>query len=325
MNQQVFRKLHATGLITDSQLDSILLDEQRPVNLHTDLKTLLYTGILLLTTGLGIIVYKNIDTIGHLFIIIAIALGAAACFAYCFTAGGRFTSERLISPNLLFDYVLLTGCLLLLIFIGYIQYQYEVFGHRWGMATFIPMLILFFSAYYFDHLGVLSMAIVNMAAWLGISITPLHLLERNNFADDRIIYTGILLGIFLLVSAIFCVRMRIKEHFSFTYQNFGTHLLLMSLAAAMVHFDHLSLLYFLMLAAACSGIFYYALRERSKYFMVTASLYFYFGLSYIVTDGIFSMGRISEVQLYLVLFYYLLSGVGLIIFLMRFNRKLTHV
>jgi hypothetical protein len=67
------------------------------------------------------------------------------------------------------DYILLLGCLLLLILIAYLQFQYNVFGNRYGLATFIPMVLLFISAYYFDHIGVLTMAITNLAAWAGIT------------------------------------------------------------------------------------------------------------------------------------------------------------
>ncbi|MDQ6764326.1 MAG: hypothetical protein M3015_17115 [Bacteroidota bacterium] len=65
----------------------------------------------------------------------------------------------------MFDYILLFGCLSLLTFVGYLQFEYNVFGNKWGLATFIPMVVLFMAAYYFDHLGVLILAIVNLAAW----------------------------------------------------------------------------------------------------------------------------------------------------------------
>ncbi len=81
----------------------------------------------------------------------------------------------------------LTGCLLLLTFVGYIQFQYNVFGNRWGLAAFIPMVILFITAYYFDHLGVLIIAIANLATWIGITVTPLKILKENDFNDPHII------------------------------------------------------------------------------------------------------------------------------------------
>ena len=45
------------------------------------------------------------------------------------------------------------------------------------------MVVLFFTAYYFDHIGVLSMAIVNLAAWLGLAVTPMEILRENDFSN----------------------------------------------------------------------------------------------------------------------------------------------
>jgi hypothetical protein len=67
------------------------------------------------------------------------------------------------APTPFFDYILLLGCLTFITLVGYSQVQFTIFGQRFGLAVFIPMIVLFFSAYYFDHLGVLSMAITN---WL---------------------------------------------------------------------------------------------------------------------------------------------------------------
>jgi hypothetical protein len=123
---------------------------------------------------------------------------------------------------------------LLLTFIGYLQYQYNVFGNRLGLAVFTPMVILFFAAYYFDHLGVLSIAITNLAAWLGITVTPAEILKDNNFNDARLIYTGIVLGAGLDVFSIVTKRKKIKEHFAFTYKNFWGAYSFYSLAGSII-------------------------------------------------------------------------------------------
>jgi hypothetical protein len=320
MDQFFFQNLFDQGLINEQELQRVEMDAARPISIHWDLKMLLYIGILLLTTGLGITIYKNIDTIGHLAIVIFIAVATLACFTYCFIKSTRFSVAKVTSPNTIFDYVLLTGCLLLLIFIGYIQFQYNVFGNRWGMATFIPMIVLFFCAYYFDHLGVLSMAIVNLAAWFGITVTPLHMLKENDFSSDRIIFTGILLGLLLIVLAIFSIRMKLKPHFAFTYKNFGVHLLCISTIAASVHFGTYYFLFFLALAGITTYLFLQSLKERSFYFLVIATLYFYIGLSYVIINAVVKLGTFGEGQLYLILLYLLGSAIGLIMFLIRYNR-----
>ena len=237
MDIRIFKKLLSEHNITEEEFEKIKLQELEPACVYWDLRSLLYLGILLLTTSLGILIYKNIDTIGHDVIIITIAILCIACFWYNFKNATGFSIKKVLSPSTWFDYILLTGCLLLLTFIGYLQFEYEIFGNRWGLATFIPMILLFISAYYFDHLGVLSLAIINLAAWIGISVTPMQVLTENDFGNVRLIYSGIVLGIFLTAISLASLSKNIKAHFYFTYKNFGCHILQILLIAAMFNFS----------------------------------------------------------------------------------------
>jgi hypothetical protein len=225
MDIPAFEKLRDQQIITDADLEKVkTFEASQPLSVHWDLRTLLYFGIFLLTTGIGIIVYKNIDTIGHDIVITAIAVSCATCFFYCTRKAKGYANKKVESPNVWFDYILLLGCLLLLTLIGYVQFQYSAFGTHWGLATFMPMVIMFIVAYYFDHLGVLSLAISNLAAWIGIAVTPMQILDDNDFGNDRIILAGIGLGAGLIVFSIISVRKNIKSHFAFTYKNFGVHI-----------------------------------------------------------------------------------------------------
>ncbi|MEP6512685.1 MAG: DUF2157 domain-containing protein [Parafilimonas sp.] len=323
MNIQVFKKLLQQELITEEAFNIQQQQQQhQPVSVHWDLRTLLYLGIVLLTTALGILVYKNIDTIGHQVIIIVIAVICVGCFAYCFRKAKGYSKAKAESPNILFDYVLLLGCLLLLTFIGYIQYEYNVFGNRWGLALFIPMVVLFITAYYFDHLGVLSIAITNLAAWLGITVTPVQILQTNDFGDERIIYTGLVLGAGLIAISFLTARRNIKPHFAFTYKNFGTHVLFISLLAALFYFENIYFVWFLMLAAVSALFFKLAIKERSFYFLVITVLYAYIGLCYVVVELLSLMSGMGPV--YLGIIYFIVSGIGLIRLLIHYNKKLKH-
>ena len=84
MDIPAFEKLRDQQVISDADLEKMKAFQQsQPLSVHWDLRTLLYFGIFLLATGLGIIVYENIDTIGHDIIIAIITLCCAACFFYC--------------------------------------------------------------------------------------------------------------------------------------------------------------------------------------------------------------------------------------------------
>jgi hypothetical protein len=317
---EIFEQLHQQNFISQQELDKI--KQQQPVSVHWDVRTLLYLGILLVTTALGILVYKNIDTIGHTAIITAIGVLCTACFVYCFKKANTYEHTKVESPNILFDYILLTACLLLLTFIGYLQYQYDAFGNRWGLAVFIPMVILFFCAYYFDHIGVLSIAITNLAAWLGITVTPLQILKQNNFSDTHLIYTGIVLGTALVIFSIVTQQKNIKKHFAFTYKNFGAHILFMALLAAMFNYHDLYLVWFLVIMAVAYWFFNNAVKENAFYFLVITVLYVYIAVCHVVIDLLFAMEDIGAI--YLGAIYFIGSGIGLILLLMHYNKKLKH-
>ena len=76
-------------------------------SLHWELKTILYLGVLLLSGGLGILIYENIDSISHQAILAAIALISAGSFYYCYKQSVAFSWEKVKSPTPLYDYLLL--------------------------------------------------------------------------------------------------------------------------------------------------------------------------------------------------------------------------
>lgn len=322
MQPEVLKQLLDDGLIDEALYTTITtFQKNKPVQLYRDLHTLLYAGILLLTTGLGIFIYNNIDAIGHVTIAVLTGLCCAACLGWCFKTGGRLSCDKVSPPNSWFNYILLLGCLLLLTFAGYLQYRFHVFGTRWGLALFIPMVMLFVMAYYFDNLAILSLAITNLAAWAGIAIAPLQILQLNDFSNERIIYTGVILGAFLMLAAMLTRDRNLKRHFAFTYKNFGAHLMLISCIAGMFLFKSVYLLWFAMLLLPCLYIFYTALSDPSLYFVVVSVLYTWFGVSYVITDALTKISVRVE-GIYLVMIYYIASGIGVVRILMHYNKKL---
>ena len=291
-------------------------------SLYWEIKTILYLGTLLFSSGLAILIYKNIDTIGHQIILLLIAVVCAGSFLYCFKNKLPFKISKVLPPNSFFDYVLLLGSFTLVTFIGYLQFQYDVFGNRYGLATFIPMLVLFFTAYYFDHVGILCMAITALAGWAGITVTPVTILQKNDFNNESIIFTAFVLAIVLLAAGYFSVKRHVKNHFEFTYNNIGTHLLFISTLAAMFHFERFYLLLFLLLAGI--SFFYYkiAIKKKSFYFLLVFSLYFYLGLSYTVINLLFFELNTEMGGIYLSFIYFIASAVGIIMFLISMNKRL---
>jgi hypothetical protein len=322
LNLSIFSKLHEEGLIGDQSFQRIERAEKTKLfSLHWELRTILYLGVLLLAGGLGILIYQNIDSIGHQVILGAIALLCAGCFIYCDKRKLPFSWGKVPSSGTMFDYLLLLGCLLLLTFIAYLQAQYNVFGEKYGLATFIPLVILFFCAYYFDHLAVLAMAVTNFAAWMGIAITPLKIFKANDFADAQIIFAGLLLGIILVLMAQVSAAKKIKAHFSFTYTNFGMNILFVSTLAGMFHFDSFYFLWLLPLAALAFYFYKRAMELCSFYFILMLTLYAYVGAGYVVTRLV--LNDHSDFYMF-VLMYFIVSAVFMILFLIRMNKKIKN-
>jgi Predicted membrane protein (DUF2157) len=323
MDIPVFEQLQKDGLVSPDTAGKIkAVEAKRPISVHWDLRTLLYFGILLLTTGLGILLYKNIDTIGHATLITLTGMLSAACFVYCFRSSGPFSHSQVAAPNVLFDYILLLGCLLMLAFVGYLQYQYQIFGHKWGLATFLPMLFLFFCAYYFDHKGILSMAIANLGAWMGVAVDPMKLARNLDSADMGLIVNGVMLGAILHLFTWLTAQRNFKAHFAPVYKNFGVHVLFISLFCGMGQFDDLFLIWLLLALVMVAVHTRIAYLQRSFYFLVMAIIYGYVAVSFAVCRLLSLAGWESDFAVCLVFLYFIASAAWLVQFLIRLNKTL---
>jgi hypothetical protein len=324
MTDNFYKNLHAAGLLSDESFEKTNQQQQQPLfSVHWELKTLLYLGVVLLTAGLGLLIYANIDTIGHQFVLLFIALICAGCFIYCVKNKLPFSTERVVSPSSYFDYILLLGSLSLVIFLGYLQFQYKVFGLNYGMATFIPMLALFFTAYYFDHLGILSMAIANLALWMGVSVTPKELLLNSDFDSTTIIHTYLLLGLLLLLAAFATQRFNFKKHFKFSYQHYGIHVAFIALLAGYFHYSSsaAAFAYILGIFLLALVMYYDAFKNKSFYFLLLVVLYSYIAVSSLAVR-FFTSFDYTTGALYLMLLYFIGSAIGLIFLMINLNKKL---
>ncbi len=316
MHEQILRNLLQQELITPEDAEKIALSEsKKPFSLHWELKTLLYLGVLMLNLGLGFLIYENIDTIGHAVLITLIGAASATCFWYAIRHRQPFTTGETKSPTPYYDYILLLGCLTFLIMEGYWQYQYNIFGTRYGLATFIPMVLFFGLAYWLDNRGALSLGITALATWLGITVTPQDLLRQNDFNSNSIVTTGVFLGIFLTLVPFLSERWGVKKHFSLTYLNFGVHILMICTLAGMIALDQKAI-YFPLLCGSVGFFLWYARNNGSFYFFTVPIIYGYIGFTYMIFKITESMNLYSTFYL----LYFVLSCTGVIVFLTNYKR-----
>lgn len=309
---EVLTELDKQGILPPEQSTQIAeFERTRPVSLHWELRSLLYAGILLLSTGLGLLVYDNFDRIGHGALLAAIAVGCGACFYFAWRHRPPWTLEQTVSRSAFGDYALLLACLLFLTLEGYAQYAYNVFGERYGLVTLLPALLFLPLAYRFDHRGVLGMALTALISWVGVTVRPLELYFKTNFFSQTTVFSAIALALVLIGGALLLERRRVKPHFTETYLTIGGNLLLVALLGGLFNFEELHLWFALGLAGACVLFDRFARRRRSFLFLLMSSVYGYIGVTYLF----FTYARPVSSETYYA--YFILTGVVLVMYLLR--------
>lgn len=310
----ILNKLHKQGLLPDKQYHLLTdIESKRPFSLHWELRSVLYVGILLLSSGLGLLIYENYDSLGHLTLLGGIGLLCVAAYSYAWHVRPPWTTGLAQSQSPFGDYALVLGCLLFLSLEGYAQYEYTIFGTRYGLVTFLPALLFLALAYRFDHRGVLGMGLTALLAWVGVTVRPLDLYLKTNFFDERVIYSALALSSVVIGAALLLQRRGVKPHFTFTYLLVIGNLLLVALLAGIFNVEPLRLLFAVGLAAACVAFDYYARREQSFLFGLMAAVYGYIGLTYLLYQYL----RPNE---YVSTFYLLVSGGALVVYLLNVRR-----
>ncbi|MCE7066050.1 DUF2157 domain-containing protein [Dyadobacter sp. CY326] len=316
--QTILQAFVNKSIIPEEQATFIANYEQtKPFSLHWEVRSILYVGIVLFGSGLGVIIYENIDTIGHQVIITLIAALTAWCFFYTYKHALPYSNAEVKNPKKLADYILLMGCTTFLIMEGYLQFQYNVFGTRYGLAIIIPTIIFFFCAYRFDHRGALSMAVTGLASWLGLTVAPLAILSENDFTEDKLLGTAVFLGCMLCAVGWASVKKEIKAHFSFTYIFIGGNLAMIACLAGM--FDDKSQFGYILVGCALAAFFILRARSaQSLVFLLMGVVYSYVIITYLI----FSALGATDAASFLATFYFLFTSIGVIYFLLNFKKFL---
>lgn len=249
----------------------------RIFSLHHELLFLLYIAVLLLSGGIGILVYKNIDTIGHTILIALVLLASVACFFFSLKKAPKFSSEETFFGHPAFDYLVLFGTLLSGTFFGYLQFQYSPFGNSFALASALTSIVGFAAAYRFDNRSSLSIAITTLAAAVGITMTPRAVMELDVFENLPMFYIGVVLGIVLIVWGEYSERTHLKKHFSPVFYGFAQHLIGICCIVGLVQ-DF----WFVFVPIVAASTYYFFRKSHqieSAVFFVFTILYAYIGLN----------------------------------------------
>ena len=182
--------LAAAGLLDAAAAARLRALERREMfSVYPELRVLAWAGVMLIVAGIGVLVSKNLDRIGPSVLAGAIALAAAACYAYAW----RRRASAI--PSLVDDYVVLLGALLLSADLGYVESQFHLLDQGWPRHFLLLSVVHGVGAYVFASRALLSLSICALAAWLGIEQRVRTLFDSSTDTSVRAFFCA---GIVLL-------------------------------------------------------------------------------------------------------------------------------
>lgn len=315
MTNKAPHKLFEKNLITEAQFKKIeLITSGKIVSVFYELRTLLYLGVLMFTSGAGVLIYHNVGDLGHLISIILLTLIMIGCFWYAINHGQNYSNERVESPSAYFDYLLLLGCLLFISIQGYIQYQYDAFSGLMEWNTLITAIFYFYVAYRYDHLGILSLAITAFASFWGLKISVPKWQQGDFFDGSDLHITALIFSATLTIIVFYLDHKSIKKHFTFTYLNFCFLIFFAGALSGIFIDSDFDLLFVFLIYAACTMAWYLSRTKKSFLFLLYAFVAGYVATTYLFGKFIFE----DEPALWY--HYFLISCGGVIYLIIRYKR-----
>ncbi|NBU81224.1 MAG: DUF2157 domain-containing protein [Flavobacteriaceae bacterium] len=321
-NEILTKKLVSKGFISSEQHIEIKKYWQLAIfSLNSELLFFLYISVLLFTSGVGIVLYKNIDTIGHKLILAVNVILILVCFYFSFKKAKGFSRKEVVFDNPVYDYLVLAGSILSCIFVGYIQYQFSIFGKDFGLASLFSAAFCFVIAYYFDNKSVLSIAITALATFIGITITPKTLLANEVYSNPQLSYYGLALGAVLILIMEYTIRVKAKEHFHIVYATFAFNLIGICAIAGLL--ENYWYIFILLLALAIFYFYKVSHQIVSTFMFVFTLLYAYVGINIFLGRLIrlLDTSSIIELIIYLLPFYFIGSIFLFIKLIQKFNKE----
>lgn len=325
---QSSQNLFDKGLITQNQFNEIKTYRSLNIfSLNAELKLFLYLSVLLFTSGIGILIYENIDSIGHIAILSVLLIVIAVCFYYCFKHSQGFQKGETTFEHPVIEYLVLAANILTCIFIGYLQFQYKPFGEHYGLATLVPTIVSFACAYYFDNKSVLTIAITGLAAYVGLSVTPQTLLENNDFyASQNLSYSAVMLGILLILWTYYSRRISLKTHFSLIFLTFALHIISIASISNLTNYDTIIWMIFTLILGTSTYYFYKASYDQKAISLyVFMIVYAYVGAN-IFLFRVFENIDFSELWMlfiFLLPAYFIGSIIMFIKLIKKFHKEIT--
>ena len=321
MNQNI-QKLFEKELLSKEQQANIRNYFSLGIfSLRNELLFLMYLSVLLFTSGIGVLIYKNIDTIGHSIILLLLFALIVGCYYFCFKKSKGFTTQDIDFDNPIYNYVVLLATILSCTFMGYLQYQYHIFGKQFEISILISAFIALGTAYYFNNKSALSIGLTALATSIGITLTPQTLIDNEVYWNQNLSYYGLILGLMIILGANYSQKISLKKHFDLVLLTFALHLMSICCIACLIN-DY----WFVFIFVLVGSTYYF----YKKSFEIQAVAIYVFALLYTYIGFNIFMGRLIDkldlpdfIQfLFILLPFYFFGSIALFIMaIKKFNKK----
>jgi hypothetical protein len=271
-------RLRATNVLSGGQAALFERVARRQlVSVRLEVRVLLYLGVLLLASGVGLLVAEHHREIGPLAIAAAIGLAVAASFLWVMRKAPAFAWGEVEPPNVAFDYVLLLGLLLVASELAYVEVQFTVLGPKWPYHLLLVGVVYLLAAYRWDSRTALGLALTTLAAWRGISIS---LIAGSLGPGDESALRGnaILLGGSYVAAAALSVRWTRKPHFEEVFANTGLVLLLGGLVSGALEDESRWVAWLVALLVVAGAVMWLSFRLGRALYFVQGIVAAYVGL-----------------------------------------------
>jgi Predicted membrane protein (DUF2157) len=283
------------------------------VSVEFELRSLLYAGVLLLTSGVGLFLKENHERLGPAAIAALVGAAAVTCLAYAARQLPPFTWGSAGEAMLGADYVLLLGVLLVGADLAYLESQWRFLGPEWPYHLLVMAAVALVLAYRFDSRSVLSLALTSFAAWRGVAVS-ISLSGAGRPTAPAVRANALLCAGIFLAAGLIALKARRKPHFEPVYVTLGLLLLFGALLSGIFESGGASwAVWELPLFAAAAVVIVTAYRRRRPLDFSIAVLAAYLGLLRILfraTRGAFGF------------FIVAVSGVAVVVLLAAAQRRM---
>ncbi len=210
-------------LRADGEIDAaaaaraVALERGTVFSVFQELRFALYASVAAITSGIAILLEKNLHRIGALTLILALAAVAAACYGAAIRTRRRGEARSLGG-----DYLLLLGALILSADVGYAESQFHWLGSHWSWHLLILAALHAATAYVLDSRLVLSASLATLAGWFGIEGNWSTLLGIEG-TPGREGIQGIVYGGAVLAWREVHRRLRGSPGFLYVFENFAAN------------------------------------------------------------------------------------------------------